>query len=43
MGDKKKDTAPFHRMRWLAVVGGFLDGARIEFGPGESMPDGRPS
>ena len=34
MGDKKKDTAPFHRMRWLAVVGGFLDGARIEFGPG---------
>ena len=34
MGEAKQDTTPFHRIRWLAVVGGFLDGARIEFGPG---------
>ena len=34
MGQAKQDTKPFHRIRWLAVVGGFLDGVRFEFGPG---------
>ena len=34
MGQAKQDTTPFHRIRWLAVIGGFLDGVRIEFGPG---------
>jgi ABC-type lipoprotein export system ATPase subunit len=24
----------YHHLRWLSVVGGFMDGARIEFGPG---------
>lgn len=28
MGEAKQDTTPFHRIRWLAVVGGFLDGVR---------------
>ena len=28
MGEAKQDTTPFHRIRRLAVVGGFLDGVR---------------
>ena len=23
-----------HRIQWIAVVGGFLDGLKLEFGPG---------
>ena len=29
----KKPTIPFHRLRSLSIVGGFMDGAKIEFAP----------
>ena len=28
------EKAPFHRIRWISIVGGFMDGAKIEFAPG---------
>ncbi len=28
-----KNSAAFNRLRWLSVVGGFMDGAKIEFSP----------
>lgn|GEM_PF-3841271 len=34
MSTASKETAPFHRIRWIAIVGGFMDGSKIEFAPG---------
>ena len=34
MTNTSHETAPHHRIRWLSVVGGFLDGTKIEFAPG---------
>lgn len=34
MPSAQKRTASFHQLRWLSVVGGFLDGLKIEFAPG---------
>ena len=31
---KTAATLNYHRLRWLSVVGGFMDGAKIEFAPG---------
>lgn len=28
------ESAPFHRIRWISIVGGFMDGTKIEFAPG---------
>ena len=34
MTNTSHETAPHHRIRWLSVVGGFMDGTKIEFAPG---------
>lgn len=34
MSTASKETALFHRIRWISIVGGFMDGTRIEFAPG---------
>ncbi len=34
MANTPRETAPFHRIRWVSIVGGFMDGTKIEFAPG---------
>ncbi len=34
MANAPLEKAPFHRIRWISIVGGFMDGAKIEFAPG---------
>lgn len=34
MADTHQEAVPFHCIRWISIVGGFMDGARIEFAPG---------
>lgn len=32
--DRATSASSYHRLRWLSVVGGFLDGIRVDFAPG---------
>jgi len=34
MSGAQKKAASFHQLRWISVVGGFLDGLMIDFAPG---------
>jgi len=34
MEDRFQERAHYHRIRWISVVGGFMDGAKFEFEPG---------
>lgn len=34
MAGKQSRTVPYHRIKWLSVVGGFLDGVKIDFSSG---------
>ena len=34
MANTPRETVPFHRIRWISIVGGFMDGAKFEFAPG---------